>query len=462
MMDSHPTRDALDRFIRGLSTDDEAEPVERHLLERRCFDCILELRKVMAEAEVELRENVHRSLQGNELPDEEKDESFEAAFRQAQRRGTVAIAEHDLGPTLLAELLRRAPAARREVIRTAERYQLFGFAEYLSLESREAVFHDVAHAQELAELAIEVAEALDPRIYVPVFTADQQALAHACLGNVRRVSSDLFGAERCFQHAISLQEHTSPGSPVRAEVGSLLGSLRIDQGRYYEARTILREARKIFRVFQLWRQEGKVLMQLANAEGYAGEPEKAVALLDRAIPVLEKAHEERLLAFAHRNLTDWMIEAGQALEALARYEKARELYDQHFQEPSLRLRRRWLEGRIYAALGDSAMAIAAFEEVRETAARSEHSYDLAMVSLELALVHLGLGRADRVQDLAEEITPIFRSHELHRHALAAMTLFRQAARSQTASTGLVQEILRYLQRARNNPYERFEPSARWG
>ena len=58
------------------------------------------------------------------------------------------------------------------------------------------------------------------------------------------------------------------------------------------------------------------------------------------------------------------------------------------------------------------------------------------------------------------MAPVFRSHELHRHALAAVTLFRHAARSQAATAGLLQDLLRYLQRARNNPYARFEPSAR--
>ena len=82
-----------------------------------------------------------------------------------------------------------------------------------------------------------------------------------------------------------------------------------------------------------------------------------------------------------------------------------------------------------------------------------------MVSLELALVHLDQGRTDRVRDLAEEITPIFQSHDLHRHALAAMALFRQTARSQEATSAQVRETLRYLQRARNNPYLRFESSA---
>jgi tetratricopeptide (TPR) repeat protein len=454
-MSDHPSRSTLAGWIRGLSTGATAEAVERHLVQTCCFECVMELRELMAEAHVDFRENVRRSIQGAD-----EDESFPLALRHAERRGAVMSVERELGPTLLRELLLRAPSPRRELVRTARRYQLFGFAQYLGSESREAVFHDFSRAHELAELAVEVAESLDPRIYVSIFTAEQQALAHACLGNVQRVGSDLFGADHSFQHAFSFLAQSAQSAQVSAEIRSLLGSLRIDQARYLEARPILREARKLFRRFRDRRQEGKVLIQLADVEGYSGQPEKAIPLLHRALALIEAEDGGRLLLQAHHNLIDWMVEAGEALEALARYEKARKLYDDLCTTPSLRLRRRWLEGRIHAALGDAETAVTAFEEVRAAARLREQSYELAMVSLELALVHLAQGRTDRVQELAEEITPIFRSHDLHRHALAAMTLFRHAARSRSATAGFVHEILRYLQRARNNPYLRFEPSGR--
>jgi len=461
METTHPTLEELEQFIRGSLDDEAAAPIERHLEKDLCSRCLFATRKLMAEAEPDLRDNIRRFTRWDELPAAERRDGLGAAMRQAMRRGVVIRAERALGPELLAELERRSPTARRAVIRTAERYQLFGFVEFLCHASREAVFRDVARALELAGLAVEVADSLDPRIYVAKFTTDMQALAHAYLGNARRVASDLFGAEGAFQQALLLREQGTQGSPVYAEIGSLLGSLRIDQGRYLEARTILQEALALYRSFGFEREQGKILVKLADVEGYSGSPEKAVEILEEAVEQLQTAGAGRLLAYAHRNLTDWMVDADQALEALARYRKARELYDEHFQEPALGMRRRWLEGRIYAALGDLDLAVGAFEEVRGAAAERELSYEAAMVSLELAIVHLDRGEVAQVQDLVEEMTPIFRSHELHRHALAAVYLFRHAARSQTLTTGFAREILRYLRRARNNPYERFEPSARW-
>jgi tetratricopeptide (TPR) repeat protein len=372
----------------------------------------------------------------------------------------VIQAERALAPELLAELDARAPAARREAVRTIRRYQLLGLVQLLADQSREAVIRDLGRALELAELAVAASDTLDPRIYISITTADMRSLARACLGNARRVGSDLFGAEEIFQDSLALLQEGNRTSPVRADVWSLVGSLRIDQGRYAEAQTVLGDALREFVEIELEPEQTKVRILLANAHAYAGDAEEAVALLREAIDRFTDEIDERLQLEAQHNLTYCLISAGQPLEALARFEKARPLYDEHFQAPALRLRRRWLEGTLYAALGDLDLARSAFEDVRAAAIEREQSYELAMVSLELALVHLRTGETQRVRDLAEEMTLIFRSHELHRHALGAMYIFRQAARKQTASAGLVREILRYLQRARNNPYARFEPSDR--
>jgi len=461
MTSQHPTPETLAQYFRGSTEAEVVERVEHHLEEDGCVQCVLKARALLIEAEPERRENLNRFTQRERYSDSERLEGLEAGLRQSLCRGTLVSGEHTIAPDLLAELERRSPAARREAIRTTERYQLFGLAEYLSQASRSAVFFDVHRALEIAALAVEVSDTLDPRIYGPRFSAEQQALARASLGNARRIASDLFGAERCFQEALFLIADGLDLTVISADVGSLLGSLRLDQGRYLEARNVLEEALKTYRSHELAHDECKVLLNLADAEGYSGNPERAVEILDEAVPLAEKTGRGRLRLQAHHNLLYWMVDTGEALEALARYEKARPLYDEQCTEPPFKLRRRWLEGRIYAALGDQPVALAAFEDVRASAADAGLSYELAMVSLELAIVHLDRGELDRVQDLAEEMTPIFRSHELHRHALAAVFLFRHAARSRTVTAESVRELLRYLQRAQNNPYARFEPSARW-
>lgn len=469
-MTDHPTREALGRFVRGELSESEAEPIGAHLEDDLCIPCIFLARELMAEAELDIQAGMKRfgtwmrkSLEGADVDEGEGGEAGERVMRLSEARFRVVNGERGIAPLLLAELEPRSPAARRDVIHAGQRYRLFGLAEHLCEESRKAGLRDPVRALELAELAVEVSETLDARIYYSeALVAEQLGLAHASVGNALRIAGDLRRAERAFQESLLLLRKGVSVAPTRYEVLSLLGSLRIDQCQYREARRVLRRALQGFRSLPGYDVDGaKVLIKLANVEGYDGRPREAIEILEHAVPILEEAGESRLLAWVHHNISYCMVEAGEALEALARYEQGRSLYEEHFQEPYHRLRQRWLEGRIYAGLGDLDLAREALEEVRRTAAERELPYDLAMVSLELAIVYLRRGEASRVQDLAEEMTLVFLSQDLHRHALGAMYLFRQAARTQTATVGLLEEIVRYLRRARNNPFLRFEPSARW-
>jgi hypothetical protein len=116
----------------------------------------------------------------------------------------------------------------------------------------------------------------------------------------------------------------------------------------------------------------------------------------------------------------------------------------------------WTEGRVTAGLGDVEEGIALLARVRGEFASRNMAYDMALVSLEIAILYAGLGRTEQVKTLARHMTPIFREHAIHREALAALTLFRQAAERERVSEEFAREILSYLRKARNNPELRFE------
>lgn len=462
----HPAPETLRDFVltRLLEADDAR--VEEHL-GRGCEACLFKARELLPLAEFKSRESIQAFVRvmhhkGDPVAADQAEGRLDEAIRQAVRRRFLLDCEAALTPELLRELEQRPPAKKRDVVRTAERYQLFGFVEGLCEASRAAGFSDVARALELAELAVAVADSLDPRIYLPVLTADQQALARAFLGNARRVGSDLFGADQAFHEGRPFLREGTKSPVVRAEFSSLHGSLLINEARYREARRVLEGAREAFETWGEPRDVGRVLLQLGFCAGYAGEAERAVELCSQAAEILDSVEDERLRLAAHHNLTDWMVETGDALEALARFQKAQPLYDRFPADPSVQLRRRWVQGRIHAGLGDFEVAREAFEEVRALAAGRGLAYELAMVSLEEAILYLNQGDFARVQDLAEELYPIFRSQDLHAHALAALYLFRDRARADKATVGFLQEIVRYLRRARHSPFLIFNPSARWG
>jgi len=466
----HPTRDELRRFVTAALPEGDDLAVERHLQgageEPGCEACLYRARDLTPAADLAQEEGVAAFAEAlyrdddEEGADEEGDLALAEVLARALRRRFLVDREAALAPTLLAELQRRPPHERREVVRTAGRYQLLGFSEALSNRSRQAGFADPVQALELSDLGVEVADTLDPRLYHPKLIADRQALARAFLGNARRVASDLFGADRAFHEASALLAQGSLAEVPGADLASLLASLRIDQARYPEARRLLGEARETYEAWQDTENVGRVLLKLGLVAGYSGESDEAVRVFDQATEVLAESGRPRLVLQAHHNLANWLLEGGHPLEALARFREALPLYERFTGEPSSGLRRRWLEGKIHGGLGDLDTARAAFEEVRTEAARRELGYELAMVSLELAVLHLERGDTAAVRHLAGELVPSFHSRDLHRHALGALYLFQYAALADTATAAFTREILRYLQRARNNPYLRFDLGAR--
>ena len=82
----------------------------------------------------------------------------------------------------------------------------------------------------------------------------------------------------------------------------------------------------------------------------------------------------------------------------------------------------------------------------------------ALVSLDLAAVYAAQGRTSEMRRLAEQMFPIFESRDVHREALAALVVFREAAQAEQATLALVQEIGAYLRQARFKPDLRFRPS----
>lgn len=491
---SHPDLESLRSFVLLDLAEPQDREIERHLAGSAddpdarngavCEACLFAARELFPEAQFATEEGIRTFVdalyQDDDAPPggprtrrpgagpslrrrggrkgDDPENLFGKLAQQAFRRRFFLDCEANLAPALMSELARRPRAARREAIRTGRRYQLYGLAEELCDASRAAAFDDVAHAVELAELAVEVADSLEPRLYPSKLIADRQALCRGVLGNARRVASDLFGADSAFQEARAMLPLGTRNELPRADLASLLGSLRVDQARYAEARRILGDALAVFERHEEPENVGRVLLQLGLCAGYSGAAGEAVRLFERAGELLEPLGDDRLTLYARHNLADWLVECGDALEALARYEKARPLYERLKHDPWVALRRRWLEGRIHAGLRDLSKAFSILEEVRTEAARRELGYEQAMVTLQLAILHLDRGDLAAVRELASELLPVFRSQELHRHALAALYLFDHVTREENAAATatLAREILRYLHRARNNPYLRFE------
>ncbi len=123
-----------------------------------------------------------------------------------------------------------------------------------------------------------------------------------------------------------------------------------------------------------------------------------------------------------------------------------------------KLRLRWLEGKIAHVQGDLERSRTAFEEVREAFIERSLAYDAALVSLDLAAVHLQEDRFADVLQLAGEMLVVFRTLQIDREAIAAIFFLERAAAAREVSLSLLAELAAYFKRARQQPGLAFEPS----
>jgi tetratricopeptide (TPR) repeat protein len=198
-------------------------------------------------------------------------------------------------------------------------------------------------------------------------------------------------------------------------------------------------------------RRAKLLLKEAKATGEAGRAEEAVGLLERAEGLLDPVEDRELSLYARQARAAWLLDSGRVDEATSLFEAIREPWRRHVPGARNQLRLDWLGAKIAWSREDREAAESGFRAVRRAAAEQEADYLFALVSLDLAGLHLEQGRTGEVRRLAEEMLPVFSSRQIHHEALAALVLFERAAAAETASVALVRDLVTYLRRARNNP-----------
>jgi tetratricopeptide (TPR) repeat protein len=365
-----------------------------------------------------------------------------------------ALAERQRALDQLERLRRTKAVDRRRLVEQKPECWTPALCQLLCDESIRAAADNADRAVEWAELAVAVAER------VPGDKASRQGLegfALGHLGNGRRVQGKLPTAKAVFLQARPLWEAGAEANLGNLNAARFLGleaSWRREQRQLPEALALLEEALAIDR----WGERGNLLLNKSKVLEEQGDYKGAIAALTEAEPLLQGDCEPRSLCVLKSNRPTFLCHLERYAEADALMPEVRRLAAELNNELDL-VRLRWLEGRLGAGLGQAKEALAMLEGVRQDFLTRNIAYDAALVTMEMAVLHLEAGQTGEVKALAREMAPIFEAQQVHREALAALLLFRKAVEQDAATAALARRVVKYLYRARHDPELRFEDFA---
>ncbi|MFL6262172.1 MAG: helix-turn-helix domain-containing protein [Thermoanaerobaculia bacterium] len=353
--------------------------------------------------------------------------------------------------TLWERLKPRDAAQRRLLVEKVAEFRNWALCELLCEESVKAAGDSADRALDLANLALRVAELAPGE---EAWRQRVQGYAWAHVGNAWRVKGDLPASDEAFARCQKLWSAGASGDSGLLNEARVLGleaSLRRAQIRFEEAQDLLDQALAVDKGGEakyLLLSKAKLLEETDNFTG-------AVAALQKAVPIVESEGETRFLLLLRHNLAVSLCSLGrygEVWELLPEIEALAAKVGNDLDE----LRLHWLKGRLFAGLGWREEAAKAFFFVKDGLISRGIVYDAALVSLELATVYLEGGRLEEVKDLARQMASVFQLQGIHREALAALRLFRDAAERKTVTLELARSLICYLKRAQGSPGLKFE------
>ena len=358
--------------------------------------------------------------------------------------------QRSAAPALFAELEGLSSSQQELLVRNSGRYQVWGLAEELLIRARHGWTDDPFRSEELAQLAVEIADRLRVSGFRARLLNDLKAEAWSYVANCRRIRSDHFGAQKAFRKAELLLAGGSGDRTERARLLDLEASLSLDSRDFQGAERLLTEAIEEYRASNNRHLEGRSLMNWARLLRRRGKIEEAIPVLQRARTLIDVSQEPWLAFALSKNSIAYLVEAGRAEEAQKLLPEVRELAQEHASRLE-RLRLLWTEGLLCKALGQEELAVEALKQVREGFIVADIGYDVALVSLDLATLYLEAGLTKEVRKLAAESVPLFASSGVHRELVMAWSLFREAAEQEAVTLGVLQEVASRIRQAQGRP-----------
>lgn len=384
--------------------------------------------------------------------------AVDAVLGRVQDAARQIEAERESAGPLLAELLALPEGQQALVATNHPRFRTWAFAERLQDECFAAGLEDPRRAVHLGRLSVRVAERVDVSPASDRLRSDLVAASWSWLGNALRLSGNLVESAAAFERAEALLREGTGDPLVEGKVLALHAQLRNEQSRFAEAAALARRAFNLFRRIGDRHQQGRALITLSNALGYEGRSDEALRLLQQAHELIDPDREPRVTCMVLHNTVALLLDAGRVHEAAALLPENRRAQERWGMSPLDSLRVNWLEARTAIGLGQSVEAEPVLRRVFARFLERGYLMEAATAALELAVCLGEQHRWGEVRELAAQLYPVFSSQEVEPEALAALTVFRDAALAETVEVAVVREVLGFLHRLDRDPTARFRPA----
>lgn len=356
------------------------------------------------------------------------------------------VQAEDLWPEIEGKLL-ALPGDRWLALIGSEVPRTWGVAVTTARRSLAAAREDGNTAAGFARLAMAVAAQLtEDEVPGTGWLRELSAYCRATLGNALRVLGILPAAEVALEQALAeLDVHLDPPDylPFRCEIHRLWAALHKVQRHYPDALAALAQAEAAAAKVTYRPVPGvktKLLLLEALVHYEKGDIEAAAAVLGVAEAVINDRADIRLRLMVSCNRVVFLTELGRLGEAEARLQAARRLLKEA-KTPLDEIRLAWAEARLHAARRRTDEARASFERVRRDFLKREMALDVALVTLELALLLVQEGEAAAAAEQALAVKPELERLGLNDDAAAAMRIAWEAARSQALEAAVLEELV---------------------
>jgi hypothetical protein len=357
----------------------------------------------------------------------------------AEARLAARRAREDLG-----RLLQLPPEEWPDLVECSRtRYRSRAFAELLVDEARRRVRTEPPLAAALAGLVPQVL-ARRPGREERAWAGVLAALAAAHRANALRVAGDLPAADAAFAALRREMAWAVEAEPAAAaEVTSLEASLRIDERRFGPAEALLERAAGLYRHLDEAVPLARVLVQQANLQRTLGRPADMLAPLEEAVRLIDAATEPYLYFCAVHGRINALLDLGRSRQAGELLAADRAVYLETGDAYTAALHG-FMQARVDLGLERLAAAEAGFAAARDRLLDLDRDYDAILACLYLADALLAAGKTADLGRLAAELVPLFRSRGVERETLAAIRLLAEAAKGETLTAAVVEEVRRRL------------------